>query len=443
MKHTWLAFLTISLVTLPLAAQQMDHSNMPGMQHTQPVPQPAAPSKSNTRDVLHLQEAENPNARTGTDQPAPELLRDLQSRTPIALPQWQQWAEANNPTLAQARSLQQRSLQQGHQAALPPNPTIGYSGDHIRGGSYGGGEQGAFVQQTVVLGGKLGLRRDIYSQRAAADGIGLEEQTYRIRGDIQRAFYRALAAQAVVSARQRLTAVAGDAVETSHRMANLGQVDSPDVLQAEVEAEQAKIDYVDAQRAYLQCFHILAALAGQPDLPLAPMAGDLESVPDLNADAAVAKVLAESPSLKRAQQEAAVAAAELKAAKREPMPNLTVQAGAWHSGEKLEGTNKQAGWMSFAQAGVEVPLWNRNQGATTAANLDMARARADITRTQLQLKQQAEPLAQEYLSARFQAEVSADGVGLSTSACLSTHALPTPNRLPSRVRAGMDQRSRP
>jgi cobalt-zinc-cadmium efflux system outer membrane protein len=394
MKLTWFVFLTICAA--PLAAQQMD-PNMPGMSHA-----PAAPSSA--RDVLHLQEAENPSARTGGDLPAPELLMDVASRKAIALNQWQRWAESNNPTLAQARAVQQRSQGRGQQAALLPNPTIGYSGDHIRGGSYGGGEQGAFIQQTIVMGGKLGLRSDVYKQQAAADGIGIEEQTYRVRGDVARGFYRALAAQAVVAMRQRLLQIAEDSVETSHHMANLGQVDSPDVLQAEVEAEQAKMDYVDAQREYLQRFRVLAAVSGQTDLPVSPLVGELEQVPTLNADDAVAKVLAESPSLKRAQQEATAAAAALKSAKREPIPNLTVQAGEWYSGEKLDGTNKQAGWMSFAQAGVEVPLWNRNQGATAAAGADMAHAQAEIARTQLQLQKDAEPLAQQYLSARFQAE---------------------------------------
>ena len=429
MKQVLFALLTTSIFATPVMAQQMDHSSMPGMHHGTVAPsanpsvqrgidslqnsaaqqaaqsQQATPSaQSITRDVLGLQEAENPEARTGADLPAPELLKGLATRAPIALEQWQAWAASNNPTLTQARALQQRSQQQGRQAALPPNPTIGYSGEHIRGGSYGGGEQGAFFQQQVVLGGKLGLRRDVYLQQAAADGIGMEEQNYRVRGDVARAFYRALTAQAIVSAQQRLLLVAADAVETSHRMANLGQVDSPDVLQAEVENEQAKMDFVEAQREYIQRFRVLAALCGQPDLPTTPLMGDLEHVENLDADATVAKVMAESPSLKRAQQSVNVASAELKSAKREPVPNLTVQAGEWHSGDRLNEINKPAGWMSFAQVGVEVPLWNRNQGATAAAQADVARSRAEVNRTQLQLKQRVEPLAQDYQTARFQVE---------------------------------------
>ena len=171
-----------------------------------------------------------------------------------------------------------------------------------------------------------------------------------------------------------------------------------------MESEQAKIDYVDAQREYLQQFAVLAALCNQPSLLVSPLAGDLENVPDLNADAAVAKLLADSPTAQRAQQDVAVAEARLKQSKREPVPNLTVQAGEWYSGERLEGINKPAGWMGFAQAGVELPLWNRNQGNTGAAKADVARAQADVTRTQLSLKQGAESMAQGYLAARFQAE---------------------------------------
>jgi cobalt-zinc-cadmium efflux system outer membrane protein len=408
-----------------------DHPQMPGMNHgtSAPANKPAAAAErslqnseaqqqkqaggaasaagdaqSEHRDAMHLQEPEAPSLRTGDSIPAPELLQGVNARTPLALQQFEDWAQSTNPTLKQAAALQQRSEQQARQAALPPNPTVGYSGEHIRGGSYGGGEQGAFVQQTVVLGGKLGLRRDVYRQQAAADKIGIEEQTYRVRADVQRAFYRALAAQAAVHVRQQLLQIAEDGVETTHHLANLGQADAPDVLQAEVETEQAKIDFVDVQREYLQRFRVLAVLCGQADLPISKLNGDLEQVPDLNADEAVAKVLASSPEAHRAQQGVAVAEANRTSAKREPVPDLKVQAGMWNSGDQLDGTNKRAGWMGFAQVGVELPLWNRNQGNTAAAEADISRARAEVTRTQLALKQQAEPLAQSYLTARFEAE---------------------------------------
>ena len=368
------------------------------------TPSRASDALSLHRDTLHVQEAENPSQHTGSDLPAPELLTGVAQRTPLALEQFLDWAEHGNPTLKQAELLRQRTEQQGRQAALPPNPTVGYSGEHIRGGSYRGGEEGAYVQQTVVLGGKLGLRRDAYRQAAAAEGIGVEEQRLRVRTDVTTAFYRALTAQRMIAVRQKLVSLAGESVETSHRLANLGQADAPDVLQAEVELEQARIDFVHAQREYLQQFTMLAAVCNQLSLPVSPLAGDLEQVPELNAEDAVAAVMADSPSVRRAQGEAAASQARLKSATREPIPDLQVQAGEWYSGEPLEGITKKAGWMGFAQVGVELPLWNRNQGGTAAAKAEAELASADVARTRLMLKHDAEPLAQSYLSARFEAE---------------------------------------
>jgi cobalt-zinc-cadmium efflux system outer membrane protein len=144
---------------------------------------------------------------------------------------------------------------------------VGYQGEQIRGGSFGGGEQGAFVQQTFVLGGKLGLRRNVFEQQRREAEIGVSEQRYRILSDVGQSFYSALAPEEVVRVRQRLLSLATDAATTAHQLANVGQADAPDVLQTEVEAEQAKVDYTTAQRVFLQAFHTLAALVRLPNRP--------------------------------------------------------------------------------------------------------------------------------------------------------------------------------
>jgi cobalt-zinc-cadmium efflux system outer membrane protein len=380
---------------------QHDMNNMPGMQM-----EPAQPSQSpDTHATMTLQEPENPERKTGSNLPAPELLKNILARTAMALADFEAFADVNNPTLKQANALVRRSQEQARQAGLYPNPSVGYQGEQIRGGSYGGGEQGGFVQQTVVLGGKLGLRRNIYEQQRRSDQIGVEEQTYRVHGDVQQAFYDALTAQATVQLRQRLLGVALDAAETVHQLANVGQADAPDILQTEVETEQAKVDYVKAQRQYLQDFRTLAALAGKGDLPVSPLQGDLEKAPDLNAEQMVDSVVADSPTVKRAQQEAAVAQARLKDAKREPIPDIQLRAGEQYSGEHVsENPTKAAGAQSFATAGISIPLWNRNQGNVEVAKAEIERANQDILREQLSLREQAAPLAQSYASAKFEAE---------------------------------------
>src|SRR5882757_826735 len=388
--------------------QQKEMNNMPGMQHDMSGMQTGSPQQSqgpDTHATMTLQEPENPEHKTGSNLTAPELLKDVAARTPMALADFETLANANNPTLKQANAFVRRSQEQARQAGLYPNPSVGYQGEQIRGGSYGGGEQGGFVQQTVVLGGKLGLRRGIYEQQKRSDQIGVEEQTYRVHGDVQQAFYDALTAQATVQLRQRLLGVALDAVETVHQLANVGQADAPDILQTEVETEQAKVDYVTAQRQYLQAFRTLSALAGKGDLPVSLLQGELEKAPDLNAEQMVDSIVADSPTVKRAQQEAAVAQARLKDAKRESVPDLQLRAGEQYNGEQVsQNPTKAAGAQSFASAGVNIPLWNRNQGNVEAAKAEIERANQDVLREQLYLRQQAAPLAQSYLSAQFEAD---------------------------------------
>jgi len=380
--------------------QQNDMNNMPGMQMGS-----AQPSQGpDTHATMALQEPEDPEHKTGSNLPAPELLKDVAARPPMALDDFQVLADANNPTLKQANAFVRRSQEQARQAGLYPNPSMGYQGEEIRGGSFGGGEQGGFIQQTVVLGGKLGLRRDIYVQQRKSDQIGVEEQTFRVHGDVQQAFYDALTAQAIVQLRQRLLGIALDAVETVHQLANVGQADAPDILQTEVEAEQAKVDYVAAQHQFLQAFRTLAALTGRGDLVVSPLQGELEKTPDINAEQIAESVVADSPTVKRAQQETAVAQARLKDAKREPVPDLQLRAGEDYSSEQLEASHKAVGPQTFATAGINIPLWNRNQGNIEAAKAELERANQDVLREQLSLRQQATPVAQSYETAKFEAE---------------------------------------
>src|SRR5260370_11995088 len=84
----------------------------------------------------------------------------------VTLEQMQKMASEANPTLRQAEAEIRAAKARQQQSGLYPNPTAAYTGDEIRGGAVGGGEEGVFVQQTLVTGGKVwlgreGLRKDI------------------------------------------------------------------------------------------------------------------------------------------------------------------------------------------------------------------------------------------------------------------------------------------
>ncbi len=404
------------------AGPQQPAQSMPGMDMSKPADKPmpgmdkpgmsmegsespAGQNKSVTHDTLNLQEPEDPSRKTGSNLPPTDLLGEISKRPAMAIKDFLDLADKSNPTMAQADLLVQRSEAQAKQAGAYPNPTLGYYGDEIRGGGLGGGKQGVFLQQSIVLGGKRGLRREIYNQQSASDRTNVEVQAYRVHNDVAQAFYTALTAQAMVVVRQHLVAIALDAVETVHQLANVGQADSPDILQAEVEAEQAKIDFESAQRDFLQRFHTLAAFAGRHDLAVSPLAGDLQQPPTIDTEQQIQSILSSSPALTRMQQEVAIGEARLRAASREALPDLAVRVGEDYNREHAtEAPVRPYGFESSASAGINLPLWNRNRGNVNAARVEIERARKDVERQRLALRQAADPLAQSYLSSQFAAE---------------------------------------
>jgi cobalt-zinc-cadmium efflux system outer membrane protein len=117
----------------------------------------------------------------------------------------------------------------------------------------------------------------------------------------------------------------------------------------------------------------------------------------------VETILRDSPSVKRAEQAVAVARAQLRSARREFIPDLTVRAGLQQSFEGIDQTNRPVGVQGFGTAIVALPIFNRNQGNVQAAEAELERAQAETSRVRLSLRQTAEPLVQRYLASQAQA----------------------------------------
>ena len=394
----------IQRVTLAAVMLYCTSAPIAGAQEHRPEVRDRPSSQPPRQDIQMLGEPQPRYATSAAIQlqpAAPDLLKDALSRPAMNLSDFEQLALANNPTLQQANAITRRSAGQARQAGLFPNPMAGYVGEEIRGGSYGGGEQGAFVQQTIPLGGKLGLRRQVFEEQKREDEIGVTLQRYRVLSDVRQSFYAALAAQETVKLQGNLLSVAADAVQTVHQLANVGQADAPDVLQAEVEAEQTATDYTASQRMFIQKFSSLAAETGRPELPLGPLQGELENPPRIESEQLEKRILEESPEVKRAEQAVIRAEAELKSASRERVPDVQLRAGLQQSNEPVnEITGKPVGLLGFVTIGVTLPLFNRNQGNVEAARADLERARSEVTRLRLSLRQRVQPLLQTYLADR-------------------------------------------
>jgi cobalt-zinc-cadmium efflux system outer membrane protein len=313
----------------------------------------------------------------------------------ITLEELQQMALQNNPTFRQSAANIQAAEGRKKQSGLYPDPTVGYQGEQIRGGSFHGGEQGFFVQQDIVLGRKLGLNRKIFDQELQQAVTEADEQKMRVVSNVRMSYIQALAAQQTLELRQDLSKLANDAVDTSHQLANVGQADAPDVLESEVEAQQAQLAVTMAEQNQQRVWKALAAVVGNPRLALMKLEGRLEDTPPVNADELVEKIVNESPAVRIAELGVKRAEAALARAKREPIPDLQLRAGMQQNGELLSD-GRSVGLQGFADVGVRIPIFNRNQGNIATAKADAERAKREVERVKLVLRERSASVVQNY-----------------------------------------------
>lgn len=377
---------------LPEPDQQMPGMQMPD----KPEPQkPEGPQVSPVREPIPGMQT----LQTEEAQPSP-----LQSGPSYRLEQLQQLAIDHNPTLKQAQAEIRAAEGRKRQAGLYPNPTVGYIGEQITGGSQRGGEQGGFIQQDIVLGGKLGAARRVFEQERLQAEAERGEQLLRVQNAVAIAYYQSLGAQQSVAIRERLVKLAQDALATAQQLFNVGQADEPDVLQTQVETGREELALVSAQQRQQMLWRSLAAVVAQPDLQFGNLIGDLEDLPDLDTQRWLENILQNSPAVKIANLSLARAQAELDRAKREPIPNLQVRAGVQENRELMESTGRPIGLQGFAEVGVRIPLFNRNQGNVQTARANIERANFEEQRVQLLLRERSSSTFQNYLVAKAAVE---------------------------------------
>jgi cobalt-zinc-cadmium efflux system outer membrane protein len=323
----------------------------------------------------------------------------------LTLAELERRALERNPTVAQAEQSIAAAAGLAKQAGLYPNPVVAASGEEvaagpiIRGGEFGGG-----VRQRIVTAGKLGLDRRVAQQSMAITEEGARAQRQRVLNAVRRLYYQALSDQFRVEIRSQLAGLAAESVKITAELANIGQADVPDQLAAEVEAQRAALELVDAEQRRERTWKQLAAVVNDPDLRPAPLEGDLEQFPRLDGEQALAAIYQQSPELRAAEIGVRRAETALTRARKEVIPDIQLSGGMRYNRKLLEVDMRPVGKEGFFDIGVELPIFNRNQGNVAAARAEVERARLEVDRTRLELKARLAETYREYNTALLRAD---------------------------------------
>ena len=310
-------------------------------------------------------------------------------------------AMKNNPTLAQADAGIRAAEGRRRQAGLFPNPIVGYFGEELSFRAAGEtSEHGVFVEQTIPLGGKLSKSRRIFAREKEQAQSLAETQRLRVLNSIRMLYYDALGAQRLLELRSDLSRLANEAVEITRDLYNVGQADRPDQLEIEIEAQRAEIDLLRAQNDREQVWRALAAMVNNPELKPARLVGNLEEAGTaFDQEAIILTLLRDSPEIRAAQAGVERARAVLARARAERIPDLFVRGGIAYNNERLDRDNRKIGAEGVIEVGVNVPIFNRNQGGIAAAEAELAIAERELDRLQLVLRSRLASAFREYRNA--------------------------------------------
>ena len=348
-------------------------------------------------------------------QPPADIQRPRRQVIPVSpimrLEDLEAMAIQRNPTLAQAEAGIRAAEGRRRQAGLFPNPIAGYFLEEFAFRSPGETmEQGAFIEQTIPLGGKLSKAKRVFARERDQAVILAEAQRLRVTNSIRVLYFETLGAQRLVELRDDLSQLAREAVEITNELSNVGQADRPDHLEIEIEAERAEIDFLRAQNDWSRSWRTLAAMVGNPNLSPARLAGSPEEdLALLNETQLLDTLLQQSPEIRVAQVGVERARAVLARARAERIPDLFIRGGLAYNYERFEPvvpsiSGQRKGLEGVLEVGVNVPIFNRNQGGIAAAEAELAIAEGDLDRLQLILRSRFAAGFREYRNAQQMVE---------------------------------------
>ena len=320
----------------------------------------------------------------------------------LSLEALERMALEKNPTLSQAQASIRAAQGRQTQAGLYPNPLVGYQLEDQNTQTPNQNKNFFWFQVPIVTAGKLQKSRDLAATDSQRTAITADMQRLRVLTTVRMLYYEGLGAARLLTEREALANLTREAVGVSGELFNVGQADRPDVLDVEMQAQRAEIEFIKTQSHQRRVWRMLAAAVGEPSLPMATLEGDLTAnVPRFDGEAVLARVLRESPEVEQAQINVQRQQAALERVRAERIPNLFVRTRLGYNSEQ-NTPGKAVGFETGIEIGIPLPLFDRQQGNLATAQADLEHAQAEMRRLELALRSELATVIRGYEDARME-----------------------------------------
>jgi cobalt-zinc-cadmium efflux system outer membrane protein len=309
------------------------------------------------------------------------------------------------------------------QAGLRPNPSINYDATNDRAfGAEGEGGYGISYLHPIELGGKRGKRLEVARlelERAQAELAFRERQ---LQADIKSQYAEALAAVENLRAVEQLWQLNENMLRLTQVRLSEGDVPKLDVNLVRVEVNRLRAQQLQLENRVRAALLSLRTLAGMDADQAIKLRGELQAPPlEATLEGTQALALQNRADLKAARLAEDTAEAEIRLAKAQAVPDVTPFFGYRHEhsifgpdslGRAFKSTGLIPGaslsdvdrFLSFGVS-VQLPFFNRNQGAIQQAVGALAQARHTREFVELVVKRDVAIAMSRYQSARESVEL--------------------------------------
>lgn len=278
-----------------------------------------------------------------------------------------------SPRIAKAKAELEAADGRAMQAGVRPNPAVSAEVENFSGTgpyrTFGQTETTVAVSQPFELGGKRRARREVAAADRAIARIALRKAEADLSFDIivSHAELRAAEERAVLA--RQVLARAVELARIAETLVDVGRDPPLTGLRADALLAEAKAGKLRAEAELLSARQRLALLIGSEDPELSAAVQDM-APPLALADSA------QSLDERMAVAERDAAAARVKLAQAEAVPDVTASGGVRNF--------RESGDTAFI-VGVSIPLpvFNRNRGNIAAARADGDAAQAGLAQTRL------------------------------------------------------------
>ena len=332
-----------------------------------------------------------------------------------------QAALARNPDLAASAYELKAAAAQIRQAGLRPNPEVDVD---VSGGSYLHGgepeESTLLLSQVLELGGKRGYRIASATAGREVTEVVREAQQLDVLAEVTRRFITLVAAQEQLQLAQSATDLSQRTLDVVAKRVQAARSPEAERSRARIALIRAQLDEQQAGSELHAARFALAALWGSQAPEFREAKADLFALESVEPFEKLVTAVEHNPDFLVFASEARLRDAELRLARAQAVPDLTLGIGVQHSTVSHDTA-------LIAAFSIPLPIFNRNQGAIDEAQVRRMQTEAQRRATFLSTRAVLYGLYQQLLTARSRVET------------LRTDALPQAEQALRQTRMGYER----